>query len=116
MQGYIDLARSEHVSLGARLSLSSGSFAARAESMKIGRQELSALIDDYGRATYVLPQSVAIYFHEIFNELDKNKAKYNIESYRVNGSSLEDIFLEIGRREDAKLEKESFLAERLAQD
>ena len=45
-------------------------------------------------------------FPTLFEEIDNNLASYGIEDYTVRVSTLEEVFIEIGRRENLKEDEE----------
>ena len=53
-----------------------------------------------------MPYSIGPYFKQFFAELDADKARYGIKEYSVRCSTLEEVFIEIGRKENASAEEE----------
>ena len=53
-----------------------------------------------------MPYSIGPYFKQFFEEIDSDKTKFGIKEYSVRCSTLEEVFIEIGRKENASAEQE----------
>jgi hypothetical protein len=65
--------------------------------------------NEQGNMVYRVPSSIAKQFRPMCNELDSDKDKYGISNYSIRCSTLEEVFIKIGKEED-KLEDEEFSA------
>ena len=59
---------------------------------------------DNSLVTYQVPYSLGQNFGAIFEEIDNNLAEYGIDEYTIRVSTLEEVFIEIGRKENARIE------------
>ena len=52
-----------------------------------------------GRLSYKIPYEYGPYFEKIFDTIDNDMPRFGISSYSIRVSTLEEVFIEIGRRE-----------------
>ena len=62
--------------------------------------------NDSDQIVYQMPYSIGPYFKNFFEEIDAEKDKFGIKDYSVRCSTLEEVFIEIGRKENASAEEE----------
>ena len=61
--------------------------------------------NEQGRTVFKVPYSVQNRFGTIFKDIDSNLSTYGIENYSIRCSTLEEVFIKIGKEED-KIEDE----------
>jgi hypothetical protein len=57
---------------------------------------------DNDRLVYQIPYRFSSQFKQVFEAIDADLAAFNVKSYIVRVSTLEEVFIEIGRLEDQK--------------
>ena len=58
--------------------------------------------NETGVVSYQVPYRLGAQFPKIFTELDENPESFGIKDYVVRVSTLEEVFIEIGRKEEAQ--------------
>jgi len=64
-------------------------------------------VNDAGVLTYAVSQDLAPFFKELFEKVDANLSGLNLKSYNLRVSTLEEVFLEIGKMESKREEEEA---------
>jgi hypothetical protein len=66
----------------------------------VGINNLDNTINEAGQFVYTLPETISKDFDQFFKGIDADKAHFNIANYNFGNTTLEEVFINVGRKEE----------------